>query len=316
MDIARNHTATHLLHSALREVLGDHVKQSGSLVGPDRLRFDFTHFEAVDEESLEKIEKKVNAMVRENRPLDVEEMAAEEAFGSGATALFEEKYGDRVRVVSIGDFSKELCGGTHTERTGDIGLFKIVSEASVAAGVRRIEALTGAAAVERSQKAFQTLSRLADTLKIKPETVTERVKKLLADLRAQEKTLASLKARAVKASSVDGALSRVKEVDGVSLLVQEVSVDTPAALRDLADQLKAKLKSGIVFLGARSGKKVMLIAAVTDDHVKKYHAGNLVKKVAALVGGGGGGRPDMAQAGGSKPEKLEEALAAVPELLH
>jgi alanyl-tRNA synthetase len=313
--IARNHTATHLLHAALREIVGDHVKQSGSLVASDRLRFDFTHFSALDPETLRDIENRVNEKVRENAALDVEEMDAERAFDSGATALFEEKYGDRVRVVGIGDFSKELCGGTHTERTGDIGLFKIISESSVAAGVRRIEALTGEAAFRRTQDAFHTLSKLADMLKSNPEDLAERVHKIMADHKALEKEFAALKAKALNASSVQGALSDVKKVDGVSVLVREVSAETPGALRDLGDQLKSKIQSGIIVLGSKTDKKVMLVVVVTEDLLEHHHAGSIIKQVAAMVGGGGGGRPDMAQAGGSKPEKLSDALAAVHDIV-
>ena len=313
--IARNHTATHLLHAVLREVVGDHVKQSGSLVAPDRLRFDFTHFSALDAETLERIENQVNKKIRENAVLEVEEMDAEKAFNSGAMALFEEKYGDRVRVVGIGDFSKELCGGTHTERTGDIGFFKIVSESSVAAGVRRIEALTGEGAVNRAQQAFHTLITLADMVKAKPEHLVEKIEKLLSDGKAQEKKVADLKARLLAQSSAPDALVQPKDVNGVKVLVQEVPAEKPAQLRDLADQHKGKLKSGIIVLGSKADKKVMLIAVVTDDLLQRYHAGDIIKELAAMVGGGGGGRSDMAQAGGSKPEKLSEALAAVPDII-
>ncbi|MBW2018849.1 MAG: alanine--tRNA ligase [Deltaproteobacteria bacterium] len=314
LAIARNHTATHILHAVLRQVLGDHVKQSGSLVAPDRLRFDFTHFSAIDDKTLQEIEVMVNDRIQQNIPLQIEEMDAEKAFKTGATALFEEKYGDRVRVVAIEDFSKELCGGTHTERTGDIGLFKIVSEGSVAAGVRRIEALTGMAALSYLQEISQTLRALAQMLKAKPEELIDRFQKVLVQLRTLDKELAALKAEtAVEAS--DQLLSHVKTVNGVSVLAKEVSVDTAAALRDLADHLKAKMKSGIVVLGSRVADKVLLVAVVTKEHLGQYHAGQIVKQVAAVVGGGGGGRPDMAQAGGSKPEKLHEALDKVFDIV-
>jgi alanyl-tRNA synthetase len=313
--IARNHTATHLLHAVLREIVGDHVKQSGSLVAPDRLRFDFTHFSALDSETLQAIEQRVNEKIRENTALEVEEMDADSAFNSGATALFEEKYGDRVRVVEIGDFSKELCGGTHTERTGDIGLFKIISESSVAAGVRRIEAFTGEGAFNSSQEAFHTMNTLADLLKSKPEDLIEKVEKVLADHKALEKEVAALKAKMLTASSVQEGLADVKKIDGVPVLVREVSAETPSALRDLGDQLKSKLQSGIIVLGSKTAKKVMLVVVVTDDLLEEHHAGKLIKKIATIVGGGGGGRPDMAQAGGSKPEKLSDALASVENII-
>jgi alanyl-tRNA synthetase len=312
--IAKNHTVTHILHAVLRQVLGDHVKQAGSLVAPDRLRFDFTHFAAIDEEKLQEIETLVNDQIQQNIPLEIEEMVAEEAFKTGATALFEEKYGDSVRVVAMEEFSKELCGGTHTEQTGDIGLFKIVSEGSVAAGVRRIEAVTGTVALGLAQKAFHTLNALAETLKTKPDEVTDRVQKMMAHQKALEKELAAIKVKA-QAEASDQVLSDIQVVDGVSVLAQEVSADTPAELRDMADNLKAKIKSGIIVLGSKANGKVLLVAIVTKDHLEKYHAGRILKKVAAVVGGGGGGRPDMAQAGGSKPEKLTEALAAVYEIV-
>jgi alanyl-tRNA synthetase len=314
LAIARNHTATHILHAVLRQVLGDHVKQSGSLVAPDRLRFDFTHFSALDEETLQEIETLVNDRIQQNIAVHTEEMDAEEAFKSGAIALFEEKYGDRVRLVGVEDFSKELCGGTHTERTGDVGLFKIVSEGSVAAGVRRIEALTGKGAVSYNQQISQTLHALARMLKAKPEEVADKFQKVLTQLKAMEKELDSIKAKAQVAAS-DQLLAEIKTVNGVSVLAREVSADTPAAMRDMADHLKAKMKSGIVVLGSKTANKVLLVAVVTKDHLDRYHAGEIVKRVAAVVGGGGGGRPDMAQAGGSKPERLPEALAAVYDIV-
>ncbi|MDY6839732.1 MAG: alanine--tRNA ligase [Thermodesulfobacteriota bacterium] len=310
----KNHTVTHILHAVLRQVLGDHVKQAGSLVAPDRLRFDFTHFSAIDQDTLQQIEGLVNNRIQQNIPLDVEEMDSEEAFRTDATALFEEKYGDRVRVVAMEDFSKELCGGTHSERTGDIGLFKILSEGSVAAGVRRIEAVTGAAALAHTQEAFRTLGVLAERLKTKPDHLTDRVEKLLAQQKALEKELAASKAK-LQAEASDRSLSEVKVVNGISVLAQEASADTPAALRDMADHLKAKIKSGIIVLGSRTDKKALLVVVVTKEHLDRYHAGNIIKQVAALVGGGGGGRPDMAQAGGSQPEKLPEALAAVYDIV-
>jgi len=310
----RNHTATHILHAVLRQVLGDHVKQSGSLVAPDRLRFDFTHFSPVEGKTLREIEVLVNERIQQNTPLHVEEMNAEAAFKAGATALFEEKYGDRVRLVAVEDFSKELCGGTHTKRTGDIGLFKIMSEGSVAAGVRRIEALTGEAALAQTQQTSQILDALAQMLKAKPEELTERFQKTLVQLKSLEKKFSSAKKkRATQAS--DPLLSAIKTVDGISVLAQEVSVDTPTALRDMADHLKAKMKSGIVVLGSRMPDKVLLVVVVTKDHMGRYHAGQIVKQLAGVVGGGGGGRADMAQAGGSRPEKLPDALASVFDIV-
>jgi alanyl-tRNA synthetase len=311
---ALNHTATHILHAALRSTLGEHVKQAGSLVAPDRLRFDFTHFSQVDPETLDQIESRVNQRIRANVPTRVEEMAAEEAFQTGAMALFEEKYGDRVRVISLEDFSKELCGGTHTARTGNIGLFKIIAESSVAAGVRRIEALTGAAAVEFVQATARTLAEAAHLLKEKPEALTQRIVKVLADVKVLEREIEQLKGR-LSAAAVADAGTDVLNLDGVSVLVKKVEADSPAALRDLMDRFKDKIKSGVVVLASVSDGKVMLIAGVTKDLMKRFHAGDIIKQVAATVGGSGGGRPDMAQAGGSQPENLDAALAKALEII-
>ncbi|MGD9113068.1 MAG: alanine--tRNA ligase [Desulfobacterales bacterium] len=311
---ALNHTATHILHAVLRQVLGDHVKQAGSLVAPDRLRFDFTHFSQIDIDTLEEIERLVNQRIRENIPTHIQEMEAEEAFNSGATALFEEKYGDRVRVVSLTDFSKELCGGTHTDLTGNIGLFKIVSEASVASGVRRIEAQTGDAAVHSAQQTSRTLMDTAHIMKEKPETIPLRVRKLIADLKDYEKEISHLKTK-LASKVVDISPEAVKSVNGVKVLAKKVMVDTPASLRDLADQFKEKIQSGIVVLGSTVGPKVMLIAVVTKDLTGHYHAGNIIKSLAAVVGGSGGGRPDMAQAGGNQPENIDKALEKAYEVV-
>jgi alanyl-tRNA synthetase len=310
----RNHTATHILHAVLRNVLGDHVKQAGSLVAPDRLRFDFSHFSQIDPDTLNRIETLVNERIRENISTHTEEMVAEEAFKSGATALFEEKYGDRVRVVSLADFSKELCGGTHTARTGDIGSFKIISESSVASGVRRIEALTGEAAVAHAQQMSGIVLRSAHLLKDKPQAVAPKIEKMLSDLKGLEKKVEQLKTK-IASEAADSAEADMKTVNGTRVLARKVLVDNPAALRELADRLKEKIKSGIIALGSAAGPKVLLIVVVTKDLVKRYHAGNIVKQMAVVVGGGGGGRPDMAQAGGSQPEKLDEALEKVYEVV-
>ena len=311
---ALNHTATHILHAVLRQVLGDHVKQAGSRVAPDRLRFDFTHFSLIDAASLETIESLVNQRIRQNIPTDIVEMDAEDAFKSGATALFEEKYGDRVRVISLTDFSKELCGGTHTARTGNIGLFKIIGESSIASGVRRIEALTGESALAFIQQTARVLSDTAHLLKDKARAVPRRVKKMQTDIKAFEKEVEQLKTRlAAKAS--EASPEAVRSIDGIKVMAQKVAVDTPAALRNLADQLKNKIQSGIVVLGSATGSKAMLIVVVTQDLTDRYHAGNIIKQVAAEVGGRGGGRPDMAQAGGDQPENLAKALAKAYEII-
>ena len=307
---ARNHTSTHILHAVLRRVLGDHVKQSGSLVAPDRLRFDFTHFSQVTPEELERIETEANAHIRQNVAVDIREMDAEEAFKSGATALFEEKYGDRVRVIHLAPFSKELCGGTHVQRTGDIGYFTVLSESSIASGVRRIEAITGAGAVNVAQERNRVLREAAAKLKERPENLVERVERALSEQRALEKEVAALKTKMATMSAA-GVDDEVREINGVKVLAKQVPADGANALREAADQFRDRLKSGVVALGSEADGKAMLIVVVTKDLTDKFHAGKIVKEAAAVVGGGGGGRPDMAQAGGSKPEKLGEALEKV-----
>ena len=311
---ALNHSATHILHTALRTVLGDHVKQAGSLVGPDRLRFDFTHFAPVDRETLDQIEVFVNDQIRKNVPVGVEEMDAEDALKTGATALFDEKYGDRVRVVSMGEFSMEFCGGTHTSATGDIGSFRILSDTGIASGVRRIEALTGASAVANTQANLALLADAAAKVKATPEVLSERLEKLLADNKALEKELKELKMQMAgkAAESID---DDIKEVNGIRAVAKKVEVENPAQLRELADRFRDKIGSGVVLLGTESGGKALLLALVSKDLTKTYKAGDIVKKAAGIVGGGGGGRPDMAQAGGSKPEHLDEALASLFEYL-
>ncbi|MBW2492422.1 MAG: alanine--tRNA ligase, partial [Deltaproteobacteria bacterium] len=285
-----NHTATHLLHFALRKVLGDHVKQAGSLVAPDRFRFDFTHFSQTTAKELAEIETLVNQRIRANVPVETVEMDAEKAFKSGATALFEEKYGDRVRMVSLQDFSKELCGGTHTGATGNIGLFKIVEESSVASGIRRIEALTGGAALAHIQETDRLLNDTARLLKERPDILPQRIEKMLAHQKSLEKEIDGLKAK-IASETVDDIEADVKIINDVKVLAKKVAVDQPAALRDLADRFKDKIRSGIVVLGSSAGNKAMLIVIVSKDLTHRFHAGEIVKQVAAVVGGGGGGRP-------------------------
>ncbi|RLC00123.1 MAG: alanine--tRNA ligase [Deltaproteobacteria bacterium] len=311
---ASNHTATHILHHALRKVLGDHVKQAGSLVAPDRFRFDFTHFSQVGPDLLDEIESIVNKRIRDNVAVQTQEMDAEDAFKSGATALFEEKYGDRVRVVSLADFSKELCGGTHTKQTGNIGLFKIVSESSIASGVRRIEALTGEAALNHLQKTVHAVQEAAGILRVKPDAVPKRIQKLLEQLKNNEKDINQLKAKILGRSS-SKVLDEVVKVNDVKLLVKKIDADSPAALRNIADRYKEQIKSGIIVLGSRSGSKALLLTAVTRDLTGQYHAGKIVNKLAVIVGGGGGGRPDMAQAGGPNPENLDKAMEAAADII-
>jgi alanyl-tRNA synthetase len=311
---ALNHTATHILHGALRQVLGDHVKQAGSLVAPERLRFDFTHFAQVSSEEINQIETIVNTRIRANVPVETSEMDAEQALQSGAMALFEEKYGDRVRVVALSDFSKELCGGTHTARTGDIGLFKIVTETSVAAGVRRIEALTGPGALAYFQSLAQTTQQSSHLLRCKPDEMVDRIRQSIHGNKSSEKEIEKLKAALAEAKA-GGSGGEALDIHGAAVMIRKVAVDKPAALRDLADRFKDRMRSGIVVLGAESGGKALLIAVVTKDLVKRFHAGQIIKQVAAIVGGGGGGRPDMAQAGGTQPDKLDLALEKAVEII-
>ncbi len=311
---AVNHTATHILHSALGKVLGDHVKQSGSLVTDSRLRFDFTHFSAITAEELAAIENEVNFRIRENHSVATLEMSMDDAVKAGATALFEEKYGDTVRVVSQGDFSKELCGGTHTERSGDVGFFKILSEAGIASGVRRIEAVTGQAAVDAVHSFQSVVECTAGLVKANKESLTERVDALVKEKKTLEKELAALKAK-IASKSVDDIDSAIREINGVKVLARRVEIENPSQLRDLADKFKNKLGSGVLLLGAESNGKALLIAVVTQDLTGQYKAGDIVKKAAGIVGGGGGGRPDMAQAGGTKPENLDAALESVYEIM-
>ena len=310
--IVLNHSATHLLHAALRQVLGEHVAQKGSLVQADRLRFDFSHFEAMTPEQIKTVEQLVNQQIRANAEVVTRVMSYDDALEAGAMALFGEKYGDSVRVLSIGDFSTELCGGTHARRAGDIGLFKIVVEAGIAAGVRRIEAVTGEAALAWTQESDDKLNEIAALVKGARDNVTERVQQLLERNRKLEKSLEQLKTKLASAQGADLA-SQAVEVDGLKVLAARLEGADNKTLRDTADQLKNKLGSGAIVLGAVAGEKVMLVAGVTRDQTSRIKAGELVNHVAQQVGGKGGGRPDMAQAGGSQPEALDGALESVVE---
>ncbi|MFH1058773.1 MAG: alanine--tRNA ligase [Pseudomonadota bacterium] len=311
---AANHSATHLLHAALRNTLGQHVKQAGSMVSPERLRFDFSHFQALTADEIRSVERQVNAGIRQNIALTTTVMAIEEAMATGAMALFEERYGDTVRLVEVPGVSKELCGGTHTARTGDIGLLKIVSESSVAAGVRRVEALTGSAALEAFLALEDELGQAAAALKCPRSEVAERVAKLAAGLKERERELEAMKARLAGAGSRD-LMADAVDIGGVKVLITSVEIDNPKALREVADNLRERIGSGVVVLGAAAEGKAFLLAVVTKDLAGRFHAGNIVKALAPIVGGGGGGRPDLAQAGGQQPEKLPEALAQAPAVI-
>ncbi|SFM30168.1 alanyl-tRNA synthetase [Ectothiorhodospira mobilis] len=308
--VVLNHSATHLLHAALREVLGEHVQQKGSLVAPDRLRFDFSHFEPLRPEEIARIEQLVNRAIRANAPAEARVMPIQEALEAGAMALFGEKYGDQVRVLSLGEFSIELCGGTHVRRTGDIGLFKVIQEAGVAAGIRRIEAVTGQNALDHVARMQSTLEQSAELLRARPEELTERVRQLQEHSRSLEKELEAVKNRL--ASQAGSSLTdQVEDVGGIPVLAARLDGADPKSLRDTVDQLKNKLGEGVIVLATAREGKVNLVAGVTDAYNKTLKAGDLVNEVARQVGGRGGGRPDMAMAGGSQPEALDEALASV-----
>lgn len=314
-NTCRNHTATHLLQEALREVLGDHVEQSGSYQDGERTRFDFSHGQAMTAEEIKKVEAIVNEKIAEDLPVETKVMSLEEAKKTGAMALFGEKYGDTVRVVMIGDFSRELCGGTHVGHTGDIASFKILSESGVAAGIRRIEALTGRNVTAYYQEMEEKLAETARILKTTPASLTERAEHLMAELKALQSENESLKSKAAKEALGD-VMDQVVEVNGVKLLATKVSGVDMNGLRELGDQLKAKIAEGIVVLMSDLDGKVNMVAMATDSAMKKgAHAGNLIKGIAALVGGGGGGRPNMAQAGGKNPAGIDEAIKKSAEVL-
>ena len=314
-DTEKNHSATHLLQKALKTVLGSHVEQKGSLVTPDRLRFDFAHFQAMTSEEIAKVEELVNEQIQAALDVRTDVMDIEEAKKSGAMALFGEKYDQKVRVVSMGDFSKELCGGTHVANTSSIMLFKILSESGIAAGVRRIEALTGNGVLEYYKKQEEALHAAAKALKANPAEVLDKIAHLQGEVKTLQSENESLKSKLAQGSLGD-VMNKIVEVKGVKLLAAKVDGVDMNGLRDLGDQLKDKLGEGVVVLAAVNGGKVNLLAMATDGAQKAgAHAGNLIKATAAIVGGGGGGRPNMAQAGGKNPEKAEEAIAAVAGIL-
>ena len=309
-----NHSGTHLLQAALKKVLGDHVKQSGSLVDAAHLRFDFTHFTRIDEEELAAVEAEVNRMIRANCPVMTRVLPLAEAIKTGATAVFDERYGETVRVVGMGEFSRELCGGTHVTRTGDIGFLKIVHESAVAAGVRRIEAVTGRGAVAHVRRLEDELRKSASLLRTGLLETAERTEKLLKRERELEKEIEILKGKLAAKDSGD-LMDLVKQVKGVDVLATVVEAADVKTLRDFGDKLRDRLRSGIILLGSRADGKAMLLCLVTKDLTDRYNAGNIIKTIAPLVGGNGGGRPDMAQAGGQKPECLEKAIEKLPDLL-
>lgn len=315
-NTCKNHSATHLLQKALREVLGSHVEQAGSFVDGERLRFDFSHFAAMTAEEIAKTEAVVNEKIAAALPVNTEVMTIEEAKKTGAMALFGEKYGEKVRVVSMGDFSTELCGGTHVANTGVISIFKIVSESGVAAGVRRIEALTGNGVIAYYKKLEETMEAAAKAVKATPDTLVEKCQHLMAELKSMQSENESLKAKAAK-EALGNVMDQVKEVKGTKLLAASVENVDMNGLRDLGDSLKEKLGEGVVILLSAQGDKVNLVAMATDGAVAKgAHAGNLIKGIAGLVGGGGGGRPNMAQAGGKNPAGIPAAITEAEKVLN
>ena len=311
-QLVRNHSATHLMHAALRHVLGKHVQQKGSLVAPERLRFDFSHDAPVSQIELAEIERIVNREIRNNASAQAQLMARDDALAAGAMALFGEKYGDQVRVLSIGDFSVELCGGTHVERAGDIGLFKIVAESGVASGIRRIEAITGENAFSWLQATVQNFDQLAEQLNTNRDQAGDKVANFLKKTREMEKELAQLKAKLASQATTD-IESQALQLEGIKVVAHKLEGADVETLRATLDRLKDKLGSAAIVLASTEGDKVSIVAGVTKDQTARIKAGELVNVVATQVGGKGGGRPDMAQAGGNNPAALEQALAAVPD---
>jgi len=309
-----HHSGTHVLNAALKKVLGDHIKQAGSSVTPERFRFDFTHFSRIEAEELDAIENIANEYIRRNAEVNTRVLPKEEAMKTGAAAVFDEKYSDNVRVVKMGDFSMELCGGTHVNRTGDIGALKVVGESAVAAGVRRIEAVTGGEAIKYFKAVEAELKKSAGLLRANPLEVTERIDRILKHQRDLEREIETLKGKLAARDSAD-LIGRAREIKGVKVLATVVEAPDVKTLRDFGDKLRDRLQSGVVLLGSKVEGKAMLLCMVTKDLTGRYHAGNIIKAVAPVVGGSGGGRPDMAQAGGPQPENLEQALAKLEDLL-
>jgi alanyl-tRNA synthetase len=312
--IAANHSGTHILQAALKAVLGDHIKQSGSQVNIAGLRFDFTHFSKISDDEMQRVEEIANDIIRKNLEVKTEICSLEDALKTGATAVFDEKYGATVRIVKMGEMSMELCGGTHVQRTGDIGLLKVVHESAIAAGVRRIEAVTGKEALLHAQKAEEELKRSAGLFKAGPLEVYDRAEKLLKHAKDLEKEIEALKGKIAAKDSGD-LISQARNINGVKVLAVEVSIADAKTMRDFGDKLRDKMESGIILLGSKAGEKALLLCMVTKDLAGKYHAGNIIKELAPLVGGSGGGRPDMAQAGGTRPENLGKIFSALEKLL-
>jgi len=310
---ARNHTATHILQAALREVVGGHINQAGSLVAPERLRFDFSHYEAIDQNALERIETLVNRWIWEDTPVLVEVMATEEAIAGGATALFGEKYGAEARVLSLGEYSQELCGGTHVRRTGEIGIFKLISESGIAAGVRRIEALTGAGALDYLRAQGHELKEVAQLIKARPGEVASKIEKLLGGQRALEREVEALRRRLATAGTTGG--PEAKEVRGVKVVAFRADGVDPKGLREMGDGIKAKIGSGICLAGGEHEGKITLVLMVTKDLAEQFRADEMIKGIAEQIGGKGGGNPTLARTGSARVEKLNDALKAIYKIV-
>lgn len=314
-NTAKNHTCTHLLHRVLKDMLGEHVNQAGSYVSQDRLRFDYTHFEAVDQETLKEIERRVNEAILYDYAVNTDVLNIEEAKKSGATALFDEKYDEMVRVVSVGDFSKELCGGTHIDETAKIGMFKIVSEGGIASGIRRIEAITGRSALNYLNELNDLTDELSITMKASKEDILGKVNTLKKEIKEKEKEIQKLNNELLK-KNLDQILDQYEDINGIKLFALKLKDKDGNSLREIADKIKDRNESCAVLLASDLGDKVLFVAAVTKDLVQKgINAGNMVKEAAKVAGGGGGGRPDFAQAGGKNPEKIDEAIEAVKQLI-
>lgn len=314
LNTARNHTATHLLHAALREVLGDHVRQGGSLVSPERLRFDFTHFSPLKREEIDRIEMLVNERIMTNTKVELEIMGAEEAINSGATALFGEKYGDNVRVVSIADFSRELCGGTHCKVTGEIGLFKLLHESSIASGIRRIEAVTGDEAYRAIKREEETLNGIAELFKASPQDLTSKAKRLLASLKEKDREIERLKGELSSKKTVN-LEDKVRSIGGIRVFADKIDSVGMDDLRLFGDSIKGKLKSGIILVGSVMNGTASIVLMVTKDLTEKFKANEIIREIAPVIGGGGGGRDDIAQAGGKNTGKLDEAMEKIYEVI-
>jgi alanyl-tRNA synthetase len=310
-----HHSATHILHAVLREVLGTHVGQAGSLVAPGRLRFDFTHHSPVEEKQVSKIEDIINERIRwDDRVVTESDVPYDEAIKRGAMAFFQEKYGDKVRVVTIGDYSRELCGGTHLESSGEAGVFKIVSESASSAGVRRIEAVSGESAWNHMRGIEEKLREASKILRVPESDLIARLVKLVEENESVRKELEAVKGRMLSERTGD-IMENVREINGLNVLSVEIPEADPEQLRKVWDDVRNKLRSGIAVLGTKDHGKAYILVGVTSDLHKKYHSGNIVKELAPMIGGKGGGRPDMAQAGGSKPENLRDALDKVFEIV-